>query len=62
MHVKQIDPVRPCLKKLSVYYHIAVTYQPANRFWPFQWIETILCLVIAAFIGLGCVFLVDRIE
>ncbi len=31
----------------------AVTYQPASRFWPLQWIETGIYLVLAA--GLGCV-------
>ncbi|MGH9652318.1 MAG: ABC transporter permease subunit [Bryobacteraceae bacterium] len=28
-----------CLEKLSATFHTVVTYQPANRFWPFQWAE-----------------------
>jgi hypothetical protein len=31
----------------------SVSYQPAGRFWPLQWIETGVYLVLAA--GLGCV-------
>jgi hypothetical protein len=31
----------------------SVTYEPASRFWPLQWIETGIFLVLAA--GLGCV-------
>ena len=29
-----------CVTKLSATYHDVVTYQPANRYWTFQWIET----------------------
>ncbi|MGH8987272.1 MAG: hypothetical protein ACRDXC_01565, partial [Acidimicrobiales bacterium] len=28
-----------CLEKLSATFHTVVTYQPANRFWAFQWAE-----------------------
>ena len=28
-----------CLEKLSATFHTVVTYQPADRFWPFQWAE-----------------------
>lgn len=28
-----------CLNKLSATFHTVVTYQPASRFWPFQWAE-----------------------
>ena len=28
-----------CLNKLSTALHLIVAYQPANRFWPFQWAE-----------------------
>lgn len=28
-----------CLQKLSATFHTVVTYQPASRFWPFQWAE-----------------------
>ncbi|MGO8859617.1 MAG: ABC transporter permease subunit [Acidimicrobiales bacterium] len=28
-----------CITKLSEIFHTVVTYQPASRFWPFQWAE-----------------------
>jgi hypothetical protein len=37
-----------------------VTYQPASRFWPLQWIETGICLVLAAALGWVCVWQVRR--
>jgi hypothetical protein len=42
-----------CVTKLSATFHQAITYQPASRYWPFQWAElgvfTALALVLAAF-------------
>jgi len=37
-----------------------VTYQPASRFWPLQWIETGIYLVFAAGLGWVCVWQVRR--
>jgi ABC-2 family transporter protein len=36
-----------CLNKLSTTFHTVVTYQPASRFWPFQWAEMGIFLVTA---------------
>lgn len=36
-----------CIDKLSGTYHTVVTYQPASRFWPFQWAETGIFLAAA---------------
>jgi hypothetical protein len=38
----------------------SVTYQPASRFWPLQWIETGIYLVLAAGLGGVCVWQVRR--
>jgi hypothetical protein len=38
----------------------SVTYQPASRFWPLQWIETGIYLVLAAGLGWVCVSQVRR--
>jgi hypothetical protein len=38
----------------------SVTYQPASRFWPLQWIETGVYLVLAAGLGWACVWQVRR--
>jgi hypothetical protein len=42
-----------CVTKLSATFHQTVVYQPANRYWPFQWAElgvfAALALALAAF-------------
>jgi hypothetical protein len=37
-----------CAHKLAGFYHLFVSYQPANRFWAFQASELIICLALAA--------------
>ncbi len=41
LHATPASPqsVHACLTKLSATFHTVVTYQPATRFWPFQWAE-----------------------
>jgi hypothetical protein len=41
------DAFTQCINTLSSTYHEVVTYQPANRFWTFQTIETALFVVLA---------------
>jgi hypothetical protein len=45
--------VQACVTKLSVTFHQTVAYQPASRYWPFQWAElgvfVALALALAAF-------------
>ena len=38
------DGLQSCVTKLSAHYHELVTYQPANRYWTFQWLETAIFL------------------
>jgi hypothetical protein len=40
------DAFNHCINTLSANYHAVVTYQPANRFWTFQAMETALFLVL----------------
>ena len=40
-----------CISTLAAKYHVAVAYQPANRFWTFQAIETALFVVLRARAG-----------
>ena len=51
--VKAPDPAafQQCQTQAARLYHLVVTYQPSNRFWPFQWIETgvFAALALAAF-------------
>jgi hypothetical protein len=39
------DALRSCATKLSATYHQVTTYQPASRYWVFQWYETAIFLV-----------------
>jgi hypothetical protein len=45
-----------CLTVLNTKYHEVVTYQPANRFWTFQAIETAVFVVLAGALAAGCVW------
>ncbi len=53
--VRAPDPAafQQCQAQAARLYHLVVTYQPSNRFWPFQWIETgaFVALALAAFAG-----------
>ena len=37
-----------------------ISYQPASRFWPLQWLEMAIYLVLAAGLGLLCAWQVRR--
>jgi ABC-type transport system involved in multi-copper enzyme maturation permease subunit len=43
-----------CIQTIGLRYHEVVTYQPANRFWTFQTIETALFVVLALALAGGC--------
>jgi hypothetical protein len=45
-----------CISTLAAKYHVAVAYQPANRFWTFQAIETALFVALALALAGGCVW------
>jgi hypothetical protein len=54
------NPV-PCRETLAaMHLRESVTYQPASRFWPLQWIETGIYLLLAAGLGGVCVWQVRR--
>ena len=48
------NALNQCFHTLSAHYHEVVTYQPANRFWTFQTIETALFVVLAAALAGVC--------
>jgi hypothetical protein len=50
----------PCLASHGV--RMAVSYQPASRYWAFQWIETGIFLVLAAGLGGLCYWRIRRIS
>ncbi len=39
--------LQSCITKLGATYHEVVAYQPAGRYWPFQWYEMAIYLVLA---------------
>jgi hypothetical protein len=41
---------------------MAVTYQPASRYWAFQWLETGIFLILAAGLGELCYWRVRRLN
>jgi hypothetical protein len=49
-----------CVTKLSATYHLVVTYQPANRYWTFQWLETAIFAALALAAAVGCFWWVTR--
>lgn len=49
-----------CVTKLSSTYHGAVSYQPANRYWSFQIIETSIFLVAALALAVFCFYRIRR--
>ncbi len=52
---------QPCNNWLaSLHLRQLVTYQPASRFWPLQWIETAIYLVLAAGLGWLCTWQIRR--
>jgi hypothetical protein len=49
-----------CVRKLGATYHEVVTYQPANRYWAFQWYELAVYLAAAVILGGLCIWWVRR--
>jgi ABC-type transport system involved in multi-copper enzyme maturation permease subunit len=54
------DAGRACLDQVARTYHLLVTYQPANRYWTFQWLETGMFVVLALAAAAGCYWWVTR--
>jgi hypothetical protein len=40
-----------CSNKIAATFHQVLTYQPASRFWTFQWIEMSFYIVLALLLG-----------
>lgn len=50
------DALHACITKLSSSYHGLVTYQPASRYWTFQWLETGTFVVAAVALAGFCFY------
>ena len=49
-----------CLTKLTARFHEMVTYQPADRYWAFQWYETAIFLALALILVAFCFWWLRR--
>ena len=55
VHVVGDDPISECLSRLNAEgYRQRVTYQPADRFWRLQWLETGMFLTFSALLAWFC--------
>jgi ABC-type transport system involved in multi-copper enzyme maturation permease subunit len=52
--------VQACRSQAAQTFHLLVTYQPATRYWPLQWLETGVFLALAALCAAGCYWWVSR--
>jgi hypothetical protein len=49
-----------CMNQAAKLFHLLVTYQPANRYWTFQWLETGIFAALALAAAIGCYWWVTR--
>jgi hypothetical protein len=54
-----LDRMPDCLGRLNL--HVDIAYQPAGRYWPFQWLESAFYLALAALLALIAGFRVTRV-
>ncbi len=54
------NALQACITKLGATYHEIVAFQPANRYWPFQWYELVLYLGVALVLAGTCIWWVRR--
>ncbi len=54
------DAGRGCLDQAAKTFHLLVTYQPANRYWPLQWLETGIFFALALGAAVGAYWWVTR--
>jgi hypothetical protein len=55
-----VNRLEGCVTQVGKTYHEAVSYQPGNRYWPFQWYELAIYLGIAVLLGGFCVWRIRR--
>ena len=49
-----------CRARAAQSFHLLVTYQPAGRYWTFQWLEAGIFVVLAVLAALGCYWSVTK--
>lgn len=56
-----VNAMHDCVARIGVTYHEVVTYQPASRYWPLQWLELCVFLAAALLLAGACAWRVRRI-
>lgn len=46
-NVRVVDPAAQCLDQVQKTFKLAVSYQPAGRYWTFQWLEAAIFILLA---------------
>jgi ABC-type transport system involved in multi-copper enzyme maturation permease subunit len=54
------EAARACVSTVGATYHELVTYQPASRYWAFQWAEVAIYAGSAVLLGAACLWWVRR--
>jgi hypothetical protein len=54
------DPGQACLQHAAQTFRLLITYQPASRYWTFQWLETGIFLTLAVVCAVGCFWWITR--
>lgn len=54
------NALKECVTKVAEKYHVVTTYQPARRFWAFQWYELAIYLAAALILSGICFWLIRR--
>jgi hypothetical protein len=52
--------LQDCVTKVGATFHEVVTYQPADRYWTFQWYETAIFLGAALVLAGSCLWWIRR--
>jgi hypothetical protein len=54
------EAFQACQAQAAKMFHLLVTYQPANRYWTFQWLEAGIFVALALVAAVGCYWWVTR--
>ena len=54
------SPLGACLAPQNL--HVDITFQPAGRYWPLQWIETAFYAALAALLAVTCFRRIRRLR
>ena len=57
---RNVDAARACLAQVAKTFHVVVSYQPASRYWAFQWLETGIFVALALLAAAACYWWVTR--